>query len=86
MDTKTVRFTNSRSSPVELFLEPWAEELELESKTTITIEQEQSTEDSRLEIELIDEGVVVYGNLNLRLRIMRDQKLIWESYHAPPSA
>ncbi len=83
MNTKTLRFSNSRSTPLQLFLEPWAEELSLESKSTIAIVQEQTAEDGRLEIEMIDEGVVVYGNVNCKLRIMRDDKLIWESYDAP---
>lgn len=83
MNTTRLQFSNSRSTPLRLFLEPWAEELDLESKITITIEQEQTAEDGRLEIETIDEGVVLYGNVDCKLRIKRDDKLIWESYDAP---
>ena len=86
MNTTTLRVSNSRSSPLKLFLEPWAEELDLESKATITIEQEQTAEDGRLEIETIDEGAILYGNVDCKLRIMRDGKLIWESYDAPTSS
>ena len=78
-----LQLSNSRSTSLRLYLEPWAEELELESKTTITIEQEDTSEDGRLEIETIDEGAVLYGNLACKLRIQRDGRVIWESYDAP---
>ncbi len=86
MTTTRLRFSNSRSTPLRLFLEPWAEELDLESNITISIEQEQITEDCRLEIETVDEGVVLYGNVDCKLRIKRDNELIWESYDAPAAS
>jgi len=86
MNTKSLQFSNSRSTPLRLFLEPWAEELDLDSKTTITIEQEQTAEEGRLEIETIDEGVVLYGKVDCKLRIKRDNELIWESYDAPAAS
>ncbi len=83
MTTTMLHLSNSRSSPLRLYLEPWAEELDLETKTTITIEQEPGTDDGRLEIEAIEEGVVLYGNIGCKLLIKLNGAIIWESYDAP---
>jgi hypothetical protein len=84
MNANNIKLTNSRSDSVTLFLEPWAEELVLTASDSITIIQDP-VEDGRLELELVDEGYVFYGNMFVKLRIYRNGELIWESYAAPGS-
>lgn len=83
MTTTDIRLTNSQSEPLTLFLEPWAEEILLDAKGSILVRQD-TVKDGRIELEIVEEGYVLYGNMFTPLRIYRDEELIWESYEAPP--
>jgi hypothetical protein len=84
MTTTDIRLTNSLAEPRTLFLEPWAEEIVLDASASILVKQD-TVEDRRIELEIIDEGYILYGNILTKLRIYRDDELIWESYDAPPA-
>ena len=84
MTTTNILLTNSRVDSLTIFLEPWAEELTLESGVTVLVRQD-ATEEGRIELDIVDEGYVLHGNMFTKLRIYRGDELEWESYEAPSS-
>jgi hypothetical protein len=82
MTTVDIRLTNSLASSLTIFLEPWAEEIVLDIGDSILVKQE-AVDDGRIELDVVDEGYVLHGNMFTKLRIYRRDELIWESYEAP---
>ena len=82
MSTTDIRLTNSRTMSFTLFLEPWAEEIVLDAGTSVLVKQD-ATNDGRIELDVVDQGYVLHGNMYAKLRVFRDNELIWESYDAP---
>jgi hypothetical protein len=82
MTTTDIRLTNSRAASLTLFLEPWAEEIILNVGDSILVKQD-AVDDGRIELDVVDEGYVLHGNMYAKLRIYRGDEMIWESYEAP---
>jgi hypothetical protein len=82
MNTTDIRLTNSRADSLTLYLEPWAEELVLDAGDSVLVKQDE-VDDGRIELDLVDDGYVLHGNMFAKLRIYRRDELIWESYDAP---
>jgi hypothetical protein len=84
MTTTNIRLTNSLATSLTLFLEPWAEEIVLDAGDSVLVEQDAAN-DGRIELDVVDEGYVLHGNMYATLRVFRENELIWESYEAPPA-
>jgi len=74
-----IKLSNSRSSNLRLFFEPWAEEMVLLPHQEIDIEQ-RHTGSSRLHCEFAEDGIVIYGNVSSKIVVLIDGKKVWESY------
>jgi len=81
MATNDLRLTNSRTVPLTIFLEPWAEEIVLGVGDSLLISQ-ATVHDGRLECDIVDAGYVLHGDVHAKLRIYRGSDVVWESYDA----
>jgi hypothetical protein len=79
-----VCLTNKRDLDLRLILEPWAEEITLPSCKSLRLVA-SSEQTGELEIEVRDDGAIVYGWPGATLSVFDGQKAIWKSYAPVPS-
>ncbi len=78
-----LEFTNSRNNIMTVWLEPWAESLELNPKESIEIVC-LAREIGTIPIDFHDNTILVWGMPASKMFVMRDGKTIWKCHQAMP--
>ena len=75
--------TNDNDGPLPIWIEPWAEEVQIPPRETFTFVA-RGDQPGELEFEETNSGIVLYGWPSSTLSVFHENKLVWQIDLAVP--